>query len=334
MTYPLLSVQRLNVAFKQRGRWLCVADDLNFDIHRHEVLAVIGESGCGKSVSAMAIGRLLSEANARVTGTAVLSLPDQSKCDCLTLSEREMRKIRGRHIAYIFQEPSICLNPVIRVGDQLREVFDIHFPEMSCTDETLELLLREVGIPEPAKRLRCYPHELSGGMQQRVMIAMALAAHPDLLVADEPTTALDVTVQAQVLRLMSSICRKYKMSVMLITHNFGLVGELADRVMVMYAGQIVEEGSAQAIVQSPMHPYTRALIQAVPVLGVDRIGLNTIPGRVPLPGDYPVGCRFYDRCLFRTGLTDCEQAACLEPQLLHDFESGRCVRCIHGSNSV
>lgn len=319
MSDALLRVKSLSVAFRQRGEWVPVVDEVDFEVYPGEILALVGESGCGKSVSVMAVGQLLSPENSRISGSVQLQ-SERGIMELLTCSDRQMRAVRGRRLGYIFQEPGMCLNPVLRVSDQLRESFEIH-SDVNCTESAIEAMLAEVGIPDPKRRMRCYPHELSGGMQQRVMIAMALAAKPDLLIADEPTTALDVTVQAQILRLIADLQRKRGMSVILITHNFGLVGALADRVMVMYAGQIIESGSAAELIRSPLHPYTRSLLAAVPEIGADIVSLPTIPGRVPAPGKWKTGCRFSDRC-------SCVQACCTEQNcILREVSQGHFSRC-------
>ena len=216
--------------------------------------------------------------------------------DLAALKQRQLRKYRGGGIAYIFQEPSVSLNPVMTVRSQIAEVLELHGKNTRNTDEAITGLLTQVGIPDAKNRLKAYPHELSGGMQQRVMIAMALAGDPELLIADEPTTALDVTVQAQILELLDSLRKERNMAVLLISHNLGVVSALADRIAVMYAGKIVEHGRTREVIASPLHPYTQALLAAVPQLGRDQGRLQTIPGMVPLPSEYGKGCRFAPRC--------------------------------------
>ena len=291
----LLEVKDLTIEFLSEGKYLSTVTGVSFHLEQGELLALVGESGCGKSISCLALTRLLPPA-ARITSGEILLQTKNGPVDLLKLSKAEMRKIRGGEIAYIFQEPAMCLNPVMRVGDQIVEAIELHCPDI--TDPAAEAvdLLRQVGIPEPETRARQYPHEMSGGMQQRVMIAMALASRPSILVADEPTTALDVTIQAQILDLLGKLRKERNMSVILVTHNLGIVAELADRVEVMYAGRIVEEAPAQDLISSPAHPYTKALLAAVPVLGEKKKELQTIPGIVPAPGDFPEGCRFCDRC--------------------------------------
>jgi oligopeptide/dipeptide ABC transporter ATP-binding protein len=236
------------------------------------------------------------------------------------MTHPELRRIRGGMVSYVFQEPSASLNPVFRVGHQIRESLKLHRPALATAEEVIRLL-KLVGIPAPESRLKDYPHQMSGGMQQRVMIAMALASQPKLLIADEPTTALDVTVQAQIIELLRDLKEKLGMSILLITHNLGIVGDIADRVAVMYAGQIVEIAAAGALLSRPLHPYTRALMNSVPKLGSEARRLTAIGGAVPLPGAYPGGCRFHPRC--PKAQPECSQKV---PQLV-EVEPGRWVRC-------
>ncbi|NDB74751.1 MAG: ABC transporter ATP-binding protein, partial [Verrucomicrobia bacterium] len=241
-------------------------------------------------------------------------------CDVLKMDQRELRSIRGGVVSYVFQEPSASLNPVFRVGNQIKESLKLHRPQFATDDEVIRLL-KLVGIPAPESRIRDYPHQMSGGMQQRIMIAMALASEPKLLVADEPTTALDVTIQAQILELLRDLKARLRMSILLITHNLGIVGDIADRVAVMYAGQIVELSPARALLQRPLHPYTQALMNSVPQLGHELDRLQAIPGNVPNLGQFPRGCRFHPRC--PKAQSDCSQKA---PELV-EVEPGRWVRC-------
>jgi oligopeptide/dipeptide ABC transporter ATP-binding protein len=236
------------------------------------------------------------------------------------MSLRELRDIRGGLVSYVFQEPGASLNPVFRIGAQIKESLKYHRPAAANDAEVIRLL-KLVGIPAPESRLRNYPHEMSGGMQQRIMIAMALASQPKLLVADEPTTALDVTIQAQIIELLRDLRRQLGMAVLLITHNLGIVGDLADDVAVMYAGQIVENGPVRAVLQRPLHPYTKALIQSVPELASEVERLTAIPGTVPLPGDFPDGCRFHPRC--PKAQPGCSTQV---PELVR-IANGRQVRC-------
>jgi len=287
----LLEVDDLHVEFCTRAGTLPVLDGVSFTVGAGESVCLVGESGSGKSVTALAIARLLSSPPARY-GRGAIRLEGQ---DTLTMPPRALRRIRGGVVSYVFQDPAASLNPVLRVGEQIRESLALHRPESAGEDEVLRLL-RRVGIPAPEFRARDYPHQLSGGMQQRVMLAMALASRPKLLVADEPTTALDVTVQAQILELLRDLRRSLGMSLLLITHNLGLVGEVADRVLVLYAGHIIEAAPAKALLTRPRHPYTQALIKSVPELGRDSVSLESIPGAVPRLGAWPGGCRFHPRC--------------------------------------
>ena len=284
---PLLEIQDLQVDFGTRR----VVDGVSLSIDEGQTLCLVGESGCGKSVTALSIARLLPTPPARHAGGRILL---QGR-DVLAMSPAELRAIRGGVVSYIFQEPGASLNPVMRIGAQVLESLRLHVPARAHEAE-VNRLLRLVGIPAPERRARDYPHQLSGGMQQRVMIAMALATEPKLLVADEPTTALDVTIQAQIIDLLRDIQRQMGMAILLITHNLGLVADIAQRVAVMYAGQIVEEAPALRLLSQPLHPYTQALIRSVPEIGRGLDRLPAIPGNVPAPGQWPGGCRFAPRC--------------------------------------
>ncbi|MBO4632222.1 MAG: ABC transporter ATP-binding protein [Lentisphaeria bacterium] len=292
----LLEVKNLNVSFLSDGRLLPAVSDVSFTVEEGEILALVGESGCGKSITCMSLAKLLPEAARILGGQVNLRLSSGEMVDVMTLQGKALRKIRGGGIAYIFQEPSVSLNPVFRVGEQIAEALTLHRPDVADPWAEAVELLKKVGIPDPVSRVRLYPHEMSGGMQQRVMIAMAIASHPALLIADEPTTALDVTIQAQILDLLLELRRNLGTSMILVTHNLGIVSETADRVAVMYAGRIVETGKVRDLIDTPVHPYTRALLAAVPVLGEEKGRLSTIPGSVPLPAEYPAGCRFCTRC--------------------------------------
>jgi peptide/nickel transport system ATP-binding protein/oligopeptide transport system ATP-binding protein len=279
-------------------------------------LGLVGESGSGKSVTALSIAKLLPSPPARyVNGSITL----QGR-DVLPLKNKELGIIRGAVVSYIFQDPANSLNPVFRVGRQIREALRLHQPDAANDNEVIRLL-RQVGIPAPEVRHRDYPHQLSGGMQQRVMIAMALASRPKLLIADEPTTALDATIQAQIVDLLRAVRAELGMSLLLISHNLGLVADLADTIAVMYAGQIVEQGPTQKILQQPLHPYTRALIEAVPRLQAGRERLQIIPGTVPAPGERICGCRFAPRCPIARA--ECRGL----PPALVEVRPGRWVRC-------
>lgn len=266
-------------------------DEVSLTVEEGETVCLVGESGCGKSLTALSLGRLLDTPPARYVGGEIRVLGR----DVLKMSASELRGIRGGVVGYVFQEAGASLNPLIRVGAQIRETLRLHQPELAAEAEVIRQLA-QVGIPAPERRCRDYPHQLSGGMQQRVMIALALASRPRLLVADEPTTALDVTLQAQVLDLLRDRQRQCRMGILFITHNFGVVAEMADRVAVMYAGEIVESGPAREVLRRPRHPYTRALIGSVPRLGADADRLVSIPGQVPRLGMWPAGCRFHPRC--------------------------------------
>ncbi len=293
---PLLEVENLSVEFRIDGRWYPAVDNVSFKINQGEILALVGESGCGKSVTCHSLARLLPEPPARYSSGRVMFDDGHGAIDVIRAGSRALRRIRGRGIAYIFQEPAASLNPVFRIGNQIAESIQLHRPEVKDVKAEIVELLRQVGIPEPEERMRCYPHELSGGMQQRVMIAMALASNPQLLVADEPTTALDVTIQAQILELLRRIGRERHMAIIIVTHNLGIVAEMADRVIVMYAGHTMEEAPVKELLRQPLHPYTKALLSAVPRLGHEADKLTTIPGTVPSPAEFPPGCRFYGRC--------------------------------------
>ena len=324
----LLTVKNLCIAFGSRAPH--VVDNVSFEVERGEILALVGESGCGKSISCLALTSLLPTPPARVSADAILFREGTEEIDLARVSARRLRKVRGGGIAYIFQEPSVSLNPVFRIGSQIAEVLELHRPEVTDRRAEVVELLKLVGIPAPETRVDAYPHELSGGMQQRVMIAMALAGNPKLLIADEPTTALDVTIQAQILELIDDLRRKRDMAVVLVTHNLGIVAEKADRVAVMYAGNIVEYAATGQLLKHPSHPYTRALLKAVPHLGGDGKRLSTIPGHVPSADDFAPGCRFSDRCERFETLSEAEREQCrncipgrTEP------ENGHFVRCFH-----
>jgi len=316
MTPPLLEIKNLRLEFGSGENAVRVLDGVSLSLAAGETLCLVGESGSGKSVTALSIARLLPSPPARYPAGEILL----NGRDVLRASKRELRELRGGVVSYIFQEPSASLNPVFRVGRQILESLRLHRPHAATEAEVIRLL-RLVGIPAPESRLNNYAHEMSGGMQQRVMIALALASEPKLLVADEPTTALDVTIQAQILELLRSLKERLGMSLLLITHNLGIVGQMADRVAVMYAGQIVEMAGAAELLRRPLHPYTRALIDSVPKLGSAAERLTAIPGQVPAPGAMPPGCRFELRC--SKAQADCA----LQPPPLTEVEPGRRVRC-------
>src|SRR5271168_5070178 len=287
----LLEIKNLKLDFIAGDRSLRAVDDVSFTINAGETVCLVGESGCGKSVTALSIARLVPSPPAKYPGGEILL----NGRDVLKMSKEELRGIRGGVVSYVFQDPSASLNPVFRIGNQIRESLKLHRPEKANNDEVIRLL-KLVGIPAPESRIKDYPFEMSGGMQQRVMIAMALASEPKLLVADEPTTALDVTIQAQILDLLRELKERLGMSMLLITHNLGIVGDIAERVAVMYGGQVVELASATDLLRRPLHPYTKALMNSIPKLSGTSERLSAIPGNVPSLGNFPSGCRFYPRC--------------------------------------
>jgi oligopeptide/dipeptide ABC transporter ATP-binding protein len=317
----LLEVEDLVTSFYTRDGVVRAVSGITFHVDRGEVLGLVGESGCGKSVTSLSIMRLVSRPG-RIEGGAIRFQGQ----DLLQLSSDEMRKIRGERIAMIFQQPTSSLNPVWTAGRQIAEVLEIHrgMKRQAATARSLELL-RMVGIPDPERRLASYPHELSGGMAQRIMIAMALACEPELLIADEPTTALDVTIQAQILDLMRHLRQETGTAIILITHDLGVVAEMCDRVAVMYAGEIVEQADVRTLFGRPSHPYTRGLIGSIPVPGIIRDELEVIPGNVPNLIDLPAACRFAPRCVIRE---DEAVAGCTEvhPEL-RELAAGHDVRC-------
>jgi peptide/nickel transport system ATP-binding protein/oligopeptide transport system ATP-binding protein len=367
---PLLEIKNLKMDFSTGADALRAVDGVSLTIGAGETVCLVGESGCGKSVTALSIAQLVPAPPANYVGGEILL----NGRDVLKMSNGELRSIRGGVVSYIFQEPSASLNPVFRIGSQIKESLKLHQPEKlrplaptlspfggerendlqsrdgspsprpsgekvaegrmrgfdlrklfrpfkKTSDAEIIRLLKLVGIPAPESRIRNYPFEMSGGMQQRVMIAMALASEPKLLVADEPTTALDVTIQAQILELLHDLKRRLGMAILLITHNLGIVGDMADRVAVMYAGQIVELSPARELLRRPLHPYTKALINSVPKLAGGASRLSAIPGNVPHIGNFPPGCRFAPRCPMAK--PECSEKI---PELL-EVEAGRWVRC-------
>ena len=317
---PILEIRELKLDFLKDGVALRAVDGVSLSIMPGETVCLVGESGCGKSATALSIARLLPSPPARYSGGQILL----NGADVLQMSKVELRAVRGAVISYVFQEPAASLNPVFRVGFQIREALKLHRPEAANDDEIVRLL-KLVGIAAPELRMRDYPHQLSGGMQQRVMIAMAIASHPKLLVADEPTTALDVTIQAQIIDLLRDLKTRLGMSILLITHNLGIVRQIADRVAVMYAGQIAELAPTAELLAEPLHPYTRALIASVPKLSGDAEKLRVIPGNVPMLGAFPKGCRFYPRC--PTAIPECAETM---PDLV-EARPGRWVRCAYAT---
>ncbi|PLR81252.1 peptide ABC transporter ATP-binding protein [Bacillus canaveralius] len=320
MKPPILEVHDLAVSFHGKQGVVPAVDGVSFEIQPSETVCIVGESGSGKSVTSLAIMGLLSKPAGRVDQGHILLEGE----DLLKKSPKEMRKVRGNDIAMIFQEPMTSLNPVFTVGDQIAEALRYHkgLSKKEAMKKSVEFL-RLVGIPSPEQRVHEYPHQLSGGMRQRVMIAMALTCDPKLLIADEPTTALDVTIQAQVLELMKGLKEKLGMSILLITHDLGVVADMADRVVVMYAGKVVEEGSVWEIFERPNHPYTLGLLEAMPSLEEKGERLQTIKGVIPNLLQLPTGCRFNPRCPFVSDL--CRQS---EPEL-EEVGDGRRVACWH-----
>ncbi|WP_088008579.1 ABC transporter ATP-binding protein [Indiicoccus explosivorum] len=294
MQEALLEVKNLVTSFRTADGTLQAVKDVSFEVKKGETLCIVGESGCGKSITSLSVIGLLPQNGSIESGEVLLEgKPIQD------LSHEEMRRLRGNRISMIFQEPMTALNPVLTIGYQLREPLLLHrnVSKKEATVKAIELL-KQVGIPYPEKRLKQYPHELSGGMRQRVMIAIALACHPGLLIADEPTTALDVTIQAQILDLINDLKEELGMGVLMITHDMGVVAEVADRVMVMYAGKKVEEGTVEEVFGNPKHPYTKGLLNSVPNIDDPEFELEAIPGSMPGLNEEISGCRFHPRCQF------------------------------------
>jgi len=325
----LLEVKNLQTHFPTRAGLVRAVNDVSFYLDRGELLGLVGESGCGKSITALSIMRLIAPPGKIVAGEITFAGKD-----LLTLSEAEMRAIRGDDIAMIFQDPMTSLNPVFTVGEQIAEALRLH-RKLSRKDarDAAIAAMREVSIPDPARRIDDYPHQLSGGMRQRVMIAMALACDPRLLIADEPTTALDVTIQAQILELLDGLRKTRELAVLLITHDLGVVAEVAERVAVMYTGKIVEESPVDELFTRPKHPYTEGLLRSVPKLTaadvIRKERLATIEGTVPRPTDLPPGCHFAPRCPYRL-------SRCTEGEIpLYDLGGDVQVRCVlHDPSAV
>jgi peptide/nickel transport system ATP-binding protein len=318
---PLLEVRGLRTTFHTRDGVVRAVDGIDFEVHRGEIMGLVGESGCGKSVTSLSIMRLVARPGRIETGQIVFDGQD-----LLTLKDDEMRRMRGERISMIFQQPTSSLNPVWDVGTQIEEVLRIHRGmKGKAAEGRARDLLRMVGIPDPQRRLNAYPHEMSGGMAQRVMIAMALACEPELLIADEPTTALDVTIQAQILDLMRNLRDETGTAIIFITHDLGVVAEMCDRVAVMYAGEIVEQTDVVSLFREPLHPYTRGLIGSIPVIGEVREELSVIPGVVPNLIDLPKGCRFAPRCAAREP-EGVDLALEVQPKLM-PVSADHAVRC-------
>jgi len=318
----LVDVKNLRTFFYTEDGVVPAVDGVDLTIHRGEIVGLVGESGCGKSVTALSIMRLIPNPPGKIISGEIMFHGE----DLLKKSEEEMRLIRGDKISMIFQEPMTSLNPVFTVGDQISEAITLHqkIDEAEAKKRTVEML-HLVGIPEPERRYSQYPHELSGGMRQRVMIAMALSSNPDLLISDEATTALDVTIQAQILDLMRGLQKKLGMAILIITHNLAVVAEMAETIAIAYAGKIVENASAREIFKSPRHPYTYGLLQSIPKFTERRTNepLPAIEGMVPSPYHMPNGCRFNPRCPFAT-----EKCRAEEPELV-ELTPGHLVRCFH-----
>ncbi len=287
----LLDVQGLRTSFKAKRGMVRAVDGVSFVVRKGETVALVGESGCGKSVTALSLARLVPQPPGLYEGGRIL----YEGRDVLQMDESALRELRGKEISYVFQEPGESLNPVFRVGYQIGEAIRLHRANVNVRDEVIRLM-NLVGLPEPERRMGAYPNELSGGMQQRAMIAMALACSPNLLIADEPTTALDVTIQAQIMELLGSLQKQLGMAVLLITHNLGLVADVAHWINVMYAGRIVESGPTEEVLTQPKHPYTIGLLEAVPRLEGTAGRLKGIDGTVPNPAQLPSGCKFHPRC--------------------------------------
>lgn len=315
----ILQVKDLKTYFFTENGVVKAVDGVDFEVYQGETLGLVGESGCGKSVTAFSIVKLLDYPGKTVNGQVLFQGEDLRK-----KSEKQMRLIRGKEISMIFQEPMTSLNPVFTIGFQITEALKVHFniTKKRARERAIELL-EKVGIPIPEQRIDEYPHQLSGGMRQRAMIAMALACDPSLLIADEPTTSLDVTIQAQILELMKSLLAQYNSSLIMITHDLGVIAEIADRIAVMYAGKIVEYTDTRSTFYNPLHPYTYGLLTSIPRLDMELEKLESIPGVVPDPLHFPEGCKFHPRCIFAT-----DQCRKEEPTLT-EVEDKHLVRCWH-----
>ena len=312
---PLLEVNNLETHFRTRSGTIKAVNNVTFDIEAGEVLGVVGESGCGKSVTALSLMRLIPDPPGRIVGGEIKF----NGVDLLRLSNKDMRSIRGRRISMIFQEPMTSLNPVLSIGQQLTEVLELHLKltHNSATARAVELL-EMVGMPDPVVRLRAYAHQFSGGMRQRVMVAMAVACNPQLLIADEATTALDVTIQAQILELIHGLTADSNMALMIISHNLGVIARYADRVNVMYAGQISESSSAEDLFRNPRHPYTVGLLNTIPQIdGPTSEYLSPIPGDIPDLAHLPAGCSFHPRCNWKTSKCELTPPSLVELNVKH-----------------
>ncbi|QLG50948.1 ABC transporter ATP-binding protein [Natrinema halophilum] len=316
-TEPLLSIQNLRTHFHTDDGVVEAVDGVSFDVNRGETVCLVGESGSGKTVTGESVTKLLPMPPAELVGDSVVFDGE----DLGTASDARLRELRGDRIGHVFQNPEGALNPVYTVGYQIREAIDAHRDVSKATARRRAIdLLEDVGIPEATTRIDDYPHEFSGGMKQRVVIAMALACDPDLLIADEPTTALDVTIEAQILERFRELQAEYDMGIIFITHDLGIVAEIADTVVVMYAGKVMEIGSVEDIFENPAHPYTKALLDCLP----GRSGLEPIPGTLPSPIDPPAGCRFHERCEYAT-----EECHAGEQPPLSELRDGHRASCVH-----
>ncbi|MFF2531065.1 ABC transporter ATP-binding protein [Brevibacillus sp. NPDC058079] len=293
MSENIMEVKHLQTQFTRDNQKTVVLDHVSFHIKKGEVLGLVGESGCGKSVTSLSIMRLFKDTTGEITNGEIV----YNGTNLLSISESDMRRIRGKEISMIFQEPMTSLNPVMKIGEQLMEAIRLHlgYSDQKAREQAVSMLTK-VGIPRPSETMGEYPHQLSGGMRQRIMIAMAMSCNPNLLIADEPTTALDVTIQAQILDVMKQLQAEEHMSMLLITHDLGVVAEMCNRVVVMYAGRVVEEASVYDLFDEPKHPYTKGLIGSVPKIGQKRARLDSVPGNVPTPNNMPKGCKFAPRC--------------------------------------
>src|SRR5579872_3073510 len=327
-----LDVRGLTVELPTRSGWVRPVNDVSFALAEGETLGIVGESGSGKTMLALALMGLVPP-GARCRGEAWLATSfngngtnhPRDRENLLAVGPAEMRALRGRRIAMIFQEPMTALNPVVRVGAQIAEAIRVHEPALGASDADRRVLhaLERAAVPEPARRARQYPHQLSGGLRQRVMIAMALAAGPGVLIADEPTTALDVTVQKQILDLLETLRRELRLSLLFITHDLGVVAQIADRVQVMYAGRIVEQGPMREVLRHPSHPYTQGLLRAAPRLAREK--LEAIPGAVPPLDALPPGCAFAPRCPWHVAACDLEMPQLLRPKECSETHTARCI---------
>jgi len=316
MARPLLSIRNLKTYFFTEEGVVKAVDGIRLEIGKEEAVGLVGESGCGKTVTALSIMRLIPNPGRIVDGEIIFDGED-----LLKKTENEMRKIRGNKISMVFQDPMTSLNPVFTIGDQIAEAIELHrkLSKQEAIKETIRIL-ELVGIPEPSSRVKEYPHQFSGGMRQRVMIAMAISTNPSLLIADEPTTALDVMTQAQILELLCRLKKEFKLSVLLITHNLGVAAEFCDRIAVMYAGKIVESADTKTLFEKPKHPYTQALLKAI-IKADSRNDLETIQGSSPNPLNMPTGCRFHPRCPYAKEI--CSRR---EPETI-EVTSGHYVKC-------